>query len=525
MNVPEDGAGLPLWGIRVVALEQAVAAPLCSRHLHDLGADVIKVERPDGGDFARHYDDAVGGLSANFVWLNHGKRSVALDLRSEEGRAGLERLLAEADVFVHNLGPGAVDRLGFGFEAVHAANPRLIWCAISGYGADGPLRDRKGFDLLLQGEAGILAVTGSPGAPAKVGIAIGDTAAGIYATSAILAVLYERERTGLGRRIDISLFDCLAEWVSYPALLVANGRAFTPAGAHHARIVPYGPYRCGDGRFVNLAVQNDGQWRRLCDAVGHPEWADTPRWSTMEGRLADRAALEAALEEALSGWTADEALERLEAADVPVGNVNDLAGVIAHPQLVERGRWVEQDTDVGPVRVITHPFDIEGHAAASGTHPRARRGHRCGARCRGRRARIGSLTASPARRHTRAATTVVRVSRAPHRRRREGVPMSRRASRVGLSAALALPPDRGAGRRAGRGREPGLRAAHARGGRGRARVGDPDGDRRPLLLHLVVGRDGRPGGRQRGLRPRHPARVVAGRDRPDRRRTRGVLLA
>jgi itaconate CoA-transferase len=365
----EDGAGLPLWGTRVVALEQAVAAPLCSRHLHDLGADVVKVERPDGGDFSRHYDDAVSGLSANFVWLNHGKRSVALDLRSEEGRAALQRLLADADVFVHNLGPGAVERLGFGFEPVHATNPRLVWCAISGYGADGPLRDRKGFDLLLQGEAGILAVTGTRDSPAKVGIALGDTAAGIYAASAILAVLYERERTGVGRRIDISLFDCLAEWVSYPALLVANGREFTPAGAHHARIVPYGPYRCGDGRLVNLAVQNDGQWRRLCSAVGYPEWADEARWATMGGRFADREALEAALESALAEWTSDEALARLDAADVPVGSVNDLADVVAHPQLVERGRWVEQDSANGPVRVITHPFDIEGMPRRRGRIP------------------------------------------------------------------------------------------------------------------------------------------------------------
>jgi crotonobetainyl-CoA:carnitine CoA-transferase CaiB-like acyl-CoA transferase len=188
MSIPDDGAGFPLSGIRVVALEQAVAVPLCSRHLHDLGADVVKVERPDGGDFSRHYDDAVNGLSANFVWLNHGKRSIALDLRGDEGKSGLSRLLVSADVFVHNLGPGAVDRLGFGWEVLHARNPRLVWCAISGYGGDGPFRDRKGFDLLLQGETGLLAVTGTPEAPAKVGIAIGDTAAGIYAVSAILAV-------------------------------------------------------------------------------------------------------------------------------------------------------------------------------------------------------------------------------------------------------------------------------------------------------------------------------------------------
>jgi crotonobetainyl-CoA:carnitine CoA-transferase CaiB-like acyl-CoA transferase len=303
------------------------------------------------------------------VWLNHGKRSVTLDLRADEGRDALTRLLAGADVFVHNLGPGAVDRLGFGWDQVHALNPRLVWCAISGYGPDGPFRDRKGFDLLLQGEAGILAVTGTPDAPAKVGIAIGDTAAGIYAVSAILAVLYERQRTGAGRRVDISQFDVLAEWMSYPVLLAANGHPFEPAGAHHARIVPYGPFPCGDGRLVNLAVQNDGQWRRLCDALGHPEWADDPAWSTMDGRLVDRPGLEARIEDALSAWTAAEALARLDAADVPVGSVNGLADVVAHPQLVERGRWVEQDSDVGPVRVITHPFDIEGLPRRRGRIP------------------------------------------------------------------------------------------------------------------------------------------------------------
>jgi itaconate CoA-transferase len=360
-SVPAQGPGaLPLEGIRVVALEHAVAAPLCSRHLADLGAVVIKVERPDGGDFARHYDDAVSGLSANFAWLNHGKQSVALDLRSEAGRAALERLLATADVFVHNLGPGAVERLGFGAEALAGRYPRLVWCSISGYGPEGPYRDRKGFDLLLQGEAGVLAVTGSPEEPAKVGVALGDTAAGIYAAAAILAVLLERERTGRGRRVDIALFDVLAEWMSYPLLTARSGRPFTRAGARHARIVPYGPYRCGDGGLVNLAVQNEGQWRRLCAALGHAEWADDPRWQRPEDRLADRGQLESAIEAALAGMTRQDARDRLVAADVPVGEVNDLAEVVRHPQLVERGRWLECDSEVGPVQVLDHPFGIAG---------------------------------------------------------------------------------------------------------------------------------------------------------------------
>lgn len=355
-----DSAGGPLVGVRVVALEQAVAAPLCSRHLADLGADVIKVEHPDGGDFARHYDDAVHGLSANFVWLNRAKRSVALDVRTPDGLRTLIDLLHGADVFVHNLGPGAIERLGLGWEGCHQRDPRLVWCAISGYGPDGPYRDRKGFDLLLQGETGVLAVTGTPEAPAKVGVALGDTAAGIYAMAAIVSVLYERERTGLGRRIDIALFDVLAEWMSYPALLAANGRSFTRAGARHARIVPYGPYRCGDGELLDLAVQNDGQWRRLCLALDRPGWLAQPEYASLESRLAHRERLETELEAALAGVTKQEALERLGAADVPVGDVNDLAAFVRHPQLVERGRWEEHDSAHGPVTVISHPFNIEG---------------------------------------------------------------------------------------------------------------------------------------------------------------------
>jgi crotonobetainyl-CoA:carnitine CoA-transferase CaiB-like acyl-CoA transferase len=355
-----DAPGLPLADVRVVALEHAVAAPLCSRHLADLGADVVKIEHPDGGDFSRHYDGAVDGLSANFVWLNHGKRSIVLDLRSDPGRAALDRLLACADVFIHNLGPGAVDRLGFGADACAERYPRLIWCSISGYGPEGPYRDRKGFDLLLQGEAGVLAITGSPGTPAKVGVPLGDTAAGIYAAASILAVLYERERTGRGRRIDIALFDVLAEWMSYPLLMAKHGREFAPAGARHARIVPYGPYRCGDGRLVNLAVQNDGQWRRLCDAVGHPEWADDPLWGRPDGRLRDRDGLERALEQALSRWPAAVARDRLVAADVPVGDVNELADVVGHPQVVERDRWGAATASDREVPFMRHPFGIAG---------------------------------------------------------------------------------------------------------------------------------------------------------------------
>ncbi len=366
--------GYPLAGIRVVALEQAVAAPLCTRHLADLGAEVIKIERPDGGDFARHYDTAVSGLSANFVWLNRGKKSVVLDLKSDAGREALRGLLRSSDVFVHNLGPGAVERLGFGYEAVAADNPGLVWCGVSGYGSDGPYRDRKGFDLLLQGEAGILAVTGTSEQPSKVGISIGDNAAGVYAFAAILAVLYERRATGQGRRIDISLFDCLAEWMSFPALLAAGGRAPGRSGARHATIVPYGPYRCGDGGLVNLAVQNDGQWRRLCAAVCREGWIGDHRFATNESRARHRAILEPALEEALAGFTLEEAVALLDAADVPCGRVNQLEEFLEHPQLRERDRWLEASSPAGPVPALAHPLNIAdlprrpGRVPALGEH-------------------------------------------------------------------------------------------------------------------------------------------------------------
>jgi len=368
-ELPPSGSHRPLAGVRVVTLEQAVAAPLCSRHLADLGADVIKIERPDGGDFTREYDTAVGGLSANFVWLNRGKRSVCLDLKTPAGSAALWKLVASADVFIQNLGPGAIQRLGFEWDAVQGVNPRLIWCSISGYGLDGPLRDKKGFDLLLQGEAGIMAVTGSEDSPAKVGISIADNCAAIYAFGAILTLLYERAITGQGGRADISMFDCLAEWMSYPALLELSGRPPRRSGARHAGIVPYGPYRCGDSRQVNLAVQNEGQWRRLAEALDRLEWLDDPRFRTVESRTAFRDVLEPELEDALSSWSSDEAIARLTAADIPVGFVNDLASFVRHPELTERGRWVSCEIPGGQAQVIEHPLNLLGLQRRPGRVP------------------------------------------------------------------------------------------------------------------------------------------------------------
>src|SRR5689334_18462686 len=256
---------LPLYGLRVVALEQAVAGPFCSRQLADMGADVIKVERPDGGDFARAYDDALHGVSGYFAWLNRGKRSIVLDVKQPRGREVLERLIGRADVFVHNLAPGAVERLGCGYDPVR--HPRLIWCGISGYGPDGPYRDRKAYDLLVQAEAGLTSLTGSAETPAKLGIAAGDIGAGLYAYSSILAALFRRERTGAGERIDISMLECLAEWIM-PALYTfqGEGRILERAGVRHAAVTPYGLYPCSDG-YVNFAIQNEREWRRFCSEV------------------------------------------------------------------------------------------------------------------------------------------------------------------------------------------------------------------------------------------------------------------
>lgn len=361
---------LPLADIRVVAVEQAVAAPLCTRHLADLGADVIKVERPDGGDFARGYDGAVHGLSAYFVWLNYGKRSVVLDLRTEDGRRGLERLLGRAQVLVHNLGPRALARLGFDDDRLASGWPSLVRCAISGYGPDGPFRDRKAFDLLLQGESGLLATTGSGDARAKVGISIADIAAGMYATTAILAALRQRDRTGEGAAIEVSMLECLAEWMAVPALYERyTGRAPERTGTRHASIVPYGPFSCADG-VVNLAVQNRGQWERLCRGVlERPELIDDHRFAANEARVRERAILEPIIDEVLGALPLATVRTRLASADVPFGDVNDVAGLLAHEQLEARLRWQDIATAGGSVRLPRPPFEAAGTATPGRSVP------------------------------------------------------------------------------------------------------------------------------------------------------------
>ena len=359
----------PLSGVRVVALEHAVSAPLCTRHLADLGADVIKLERPPDGDFARGWDSVVNGQSAHFVWLNRGKRSVELDLGTPAGAKLMSALLGKADVFIHNLGPGSVDKLGFGWEKIHATWPSLISCAISGYGPDGPYRERKALDLLVQGEAGVLAVTGTEEQPAKVGVSIADVGAGMYALTAILAALYDRQNTGAARRLEISMFESLVEWMTVPIYYeFYAGHAPLREGMRHSTIAPYGPFRAADGGLVNLAVQNEAQWKRLCERVlDKPDLVSDARFASNQVRVRNRLELEPVIEGVLSRWTSSEIEAKLAAADIPYGHVNTVAELVEHPQLA--ARWLEIDS-AGPVRALVPPFNISGLSHVGGAVPR-----------------------------------------------------------------------------------------------------------------------------------------------------------
>ncbi|MFW0797777.1 CaiB/BaiF CoA-transferase family protein [Gordonia sp. CPCC 205515] len=354
----ERGAG-PLNGLRVVEVGHAVCAPLCARHLADLGADVIKVEAP-GGDLARRYDDVVGGDSAYFAWANYGKRSVVLDLRSESGRADFTALIAGADVLIHNLGPGAMNRLGFSGENLAQTNPRLIDCAISGYGTSGPMAERKAFDLLVQGEAGLMSVTGTQDGPAKVGISIVDMCTAMYALSAIQAALIGRSTSDRGRRIDISMLDCLAEWMMAPAFhQIHTGKSPRREGARHNMMVPYGLYRTGPSTSVNFAIQTTNHWQVLCEEVLEaPELTDHPDYANNADRVRNRVDLEPEIEKRLWSIGHDQALERLLAAGIPVGEVNDLAGLVDHPQLAARDRWMTIRTQGGPAPTVRPPFNL-----------------------------------------------------------------------------------------------------------------------------------------------------------------------
>jgi itaconate CoA-transferase len=361
---------LPLEGITVVALEQAVAVPFATRQLADLGARVIKIERPDVGDFARGYDHTVHGQASYFVWLNRGKESVALDVKDPDDLAVLTGLLAGADVFVQNLGPGAAERLGLGAETLRARYPRLITCSVSGYGPDGPYRHKKAYDLLVQCEAGLLAVTGSPDEPAKVGISVADISAGMYAYSGILTALYERERTGEGTSLTVAMLDALGEWMSQPVYFSGGGEPARRTGARHASIAPYGPYAAGDGSAVFLGVQNDREWAALCRLVlARDDLVDDPRFRRNPDRVAHDAELTPIIEAALATSSADEVVARLDAAGIASARMRTPDEFADHPQLAARDRWREVETPGGPIRALLPPVTVAGRTAAMGAVP------------------------------------------------------------------------------------------------------------------------------------------------------------
>jgi itaconate CoA-transferase len=357
---------LPLQGVVVVALEQAVAGPFATRQLADLGARVIKIERPQGGDFARAYDETVQGISSAFFWANRSKESLTLDLKHPDATEVLERLLSRADVFVQNLAPGASERLGLGTERLRAAYPRLVICNISGYGPDGPYRDKKAYDLLIQGESGIISLTGSPGEPAKVGTSIADIAGGMYAYSGVLSALFHRERSGEGAAIDVSLFDSLVEWMSYPLYYTEYGGT-PPArmGTSHPTIAPYGAFKTQDGHEVLLAVQSEREWRNFCSHVLKQETAaDDPRFNTMSARVANRSELQKLVGDCIGSMESEEAVRVLEAAEIASAHVTAVKDLAAHPQLRERGRWKNVSTPVGDVAALLPP------AVPRGVEPR-----------------------------------------------------------------------------------------------------------------------------------------------------------
>ena len=354
----------PLDGITVVTLEHAIAAPFCTRQLADLGARVIKIERPGSGDFARAYDERVRGLASHFVWTNRSKESLTLDVKHPQAQQVLARLLEGADVLVQNLAPGAAARLGLSFEALHEKHPRLIVCDISGYGSDGPYRDKKAYDLLIQSESGFLSVTGTPEDPVKAGCSIADIAAGMYAYTNILAALLQRGKTGRGSRIDVSMLESMAEWMSYPLYYAFDGAEPPPrAGAAHATIYPYGPFPAGDGRTVMLGLQNEREWGVFCNQVlRQPQLASDERFASNSKRTASREALRTIIVEAFASLTADEVMQRLDEAQIANARVNDMHDVWKHPQLEARARWAEVPTPSGPIPALLPPGRTEAYA-------------------------------------------------------------------------------------------------------------------------------------------------------------------
>jgi itaconate CoA-transferase len=350
----------PLEGITVVALEQVIAGPFATRQLAELGARVIKIERPGGGDSARAYDRTVKGLSSHFVWVNRSKESVALDVKHPAAKEILARLVGRADVFLHNLAPGAVERLGLGAQTLRQTHPSLIWCGISGYGPAGPYASKKAYDLLVQCEAGLLSVTGTPDSPAKAGIPAADIAAGMYAFTSILAALVRRGRTSEGATIDVTMLEALGEWMGFPALFTAYGGSAPPrSGPYHATIVPYGPFRAGDGETVFLSVQNEREFAAFCDAVlKKPGLKSDPRFASGPERFRNREAMHAEIDGVLGKLKAAEIVSRLDAADIANARLNDMAGFWGHPQLQARGRWAKVGSPGGELDMLKPPFNL-----------------------------------------------------------------------------------------------------------------------------------------------------------------------
>jgi itaconate CoA-transferase len=360
-----------LRGTRVLAFENGLAGPLATRLLADLGADVIKVERPDGGDVTRAWDTIAAGLSSGFVWVNRGKRSVALDVKDAAARPVFERLIERSDVVLVNYTPGWAERVGLGEEAVRALRPDVVYVEISGYGPDGPYAGKNAYDLVMQGETGLLAVTGTPEAPARVGVSVCDVGAAGYAAAATLAALARRAGTGEGARVSVSLFDTMVDWLGYfPHLWWHRGEQPERTGMRHPLFCPYGPFPADDGRLFGLAVLSADHWRALCeDVLGQPALLADERYAANEGRVAHRDELEPLLEEAFAARPAAEWLERLEAARIPCGAVNDVRDVVEHPQLAHNGLVVEVDSPAGPLPVIGSPFLVDGERPPSGAVP------------------------------------------------------------------------------------------------------------------------------------------------------------
>jgi itaconate CoA-transferase len=361
----------PLDDITVLALEQAVAAPLATRHLADLGARVIKIERPGTGDFARSYDTTVRGMSSHFVWLNRSKESLTLDVKQPESRQVLEPLLSRADVFVQNLAPGAAERLGLSSVELRERYSRLIVCNISGYGASGPYRDKKAYDLLIQSEAGLLSITGTEDEPSKAGISVADIAGGMYAYSAILTALLMRQRTGQGTTINVSLFEALSEWMGFPAYFTRyGGKAPARTGASHAAIAPYGPFQSRDRKPVFLSIQNEREWDRFCRIVlERSELATDPRFNSAPSRVAHRAELHAAIVDVFRSVDAAAIIERLEKAQIANARMNTMQEFLDHPQLAARNRWRDIDSPVGNLSALIPPADIESVEPVLGPIP------------------------------------------------------------------------------------------------------------------------------------------------------------